>query len=318
MVPGKWPRASWTDRVEYILLRLCVAVLASLPRRWALRVGAFGGTLLCYLAVPLRRVALEQLRWAFPERGEAERRRIWRESARNLGRMAAEVCHFSDLRLQNIGQFVTIAEPERWARALADRAGKGLIALTAHFGNWELLAYAHGLLGSPVTLIHREMRNPLVNDWLLQWRARAGTRSIPKKAAAKEALKVLRGGGILAVPADQNQRYSFGVFVEFFGKLACTTTGPVRLAEHSGAKIVPVFLRRVGESEKHIVEVLPAVELRNTGNPGRDLVENTQRCSKVIEAMIRRYPEQWVWFHRRWKTRPPEEREAGEGSASPG
>lgn len=299
-------RVSASHYVEYVLLRLCVALFAWLPRGWALRLGAFVGSLLYYLALPLRKVGLEQLRWAFPQRSEAERRSILWESARNLGRMAAEVCHFPELTPQNVGQFVSFADRERWAAALASREGRGLIVLTAHFGNWELLAYAHGLLGFPVTVIHRAMRNPLVDRWLLQWRARGGTRSIAKKAAAREALKVLRAGGILAIPADQNQRYSFGVFVDFFGKPACTTTGPVRLAAHSGAMIVPVFLRRLGQSERHTVEVLPPIELVNTGDPAGDLVENTQRCAKVIEAMIREYPEQWIWFHRRWKTRPPE------------
>ncbi|MCX8073600.1 MAG: lysophospholipid acyltransferase family protein [Candidatus Binatia bacterium] len=126
-----------------------------------------------------------------------------------------------------------------------------------------MLAYAHGLMGVPVTLIHRPMRNGLVNHWLLQWWSRGGTRWIEKKSAAKQAIKVLRRGGILAIPADQNQRYSFGVLVDFFGLPACTTTGPARLAKHSGAQIVPVFLRGVGESDQHVVEVLSPVELVN-------------------------------------------------------
>lgn len=297
------------NHVEYWAFRLGFSLLAALPRRWALSLGALLGNLAYWLVYPLRKTALTHLAWAFPELSAREHRRILRASARNLGRMAAEVSHFADLTAPTVENYVRIANPERWREALEREPGRGLIVLTAHFGNWELLAYVHGLLGFPVTLIHRPMRNPLVDRWLVEWRARAGTRSIEKKAAAKEALRVLRDGGILAIPADQNQRHSFGVFVDFFGIPACTTTGPVRLAQHTGAKIVPVFLRRVGESDQHVVEVLPAVELVHSGDAAADVVENTQRCTRIIEEMIRRYPEQWIWFHRRWKTRPPEERQ---------
>lgn len=296
------------DRLEFWALRFAVALLGSLPRSWALGVGAGLGTLLYYLVWPYRRRGLTHLAWAFPDRSQSELRSILRASARNLGRMAAEICHFPALTQESVGRYVRIGNPELWQQVVAGRGQRGLLVLTAHFGNWELLAYAHGLLGVPVTLIHRPMRNRLVDEWILRWRQRAGTRSIAKKAAAKEALKVLRQGGILAVPADQNQRHSFGVFVDFFGRAACTTTGPVRLAERSGALVVPVFLRRVGETDQHVVEVFPPVEFVHTGDPQRDLVENTQRCTKVIEEIIRTYPEQWIWFHQRWKTRPPEER----------
>ncbi len=306
------------NQIEYWIFRAAFSLLAALPRSWAIAVGATLGSLVYWLAYPLRKIALVQLAWAFPDRPKKEHRRILRAAARNLGRVAAEISHFADLTPETVQNYVRIANPELWRNALQRDRGKGLIVLTAHFGNWELLAYAHGLLGVPVTLIHRPMRNPWVNDWLVQWRARAGTRSIEKKAAAREVLRVLRTGGIVAIPADQNQRHSFGVFVHFFGISACTTTGPVRLAQHTGAKIVPVFLRRVGESDQHVVEVLPAVELAQSGDPDRDLVENTQRCSEVIENMIRKYPEQWIWFHRRWKTRPPKESHAGFSSEYPG
>lgn len=270
-------------------------------------VGALLGSVAYWVVGPLRKAGLTHLAWAFPSCPEEERRRILRAAARNLGRMAAEVAQFDRLTEDSVKNYVRIANPERWHQVLQRKPGQGVIVLTAHFGNWELLAHAHGLLGVPVTLIHRPMRNPLVNDWLVRWRARAGTRSIEKKNAAREALRVLKRGEILAIPADQNQRHSFGVFVDFFGIPACTTTGPVRLAEQTSAMIVPVFLRRIGESDQHVVEVFPPIDLVHSGDAAADLVENTQRCTKAIEEMIRKYPEQWIWFHRRWKTRPPKE-----------
>jgi KDO2-lipid IV(A) lauroyltransferase len=176
--------------------------------------------------------------------------------------------------------------------------------LTAHFGNWELLAHAHGLLGHPVTLIHRPMRNLRVDEAITEMRAHAGTRAIPKKAAARDAIRTLRGGGILAIPSDQNQTTRYGVFVDFFGLPACTTPGVARLAALTGAPVFPVFLVRIGESGRHRFEIQPQVEMVLTGDREADAVTNTQRCSRIIEDMIRRYPEQWIWFHKRWKTQP--------------
>jgi KDO2-lipid IV(A) lauroyltransferase len=178
------------------------------------------------------------------------------------------------------------------------------VILTAHFGNWELLAYLHGLLGHPVTLVHRAMHNPLFDRAIGGIRGRAGTRAIQKKSAAKEAIRTLRQKRILVIPSDQNQTRSFGVFVDFFGKPACTTPGATRLAMLTGAPVFPVFLVREGEGPRHRIEVLPEVEMVSTGDREADVVTNTQRCSAVVESMIRRYPEQWIWFHKRWKTRP--------------
>lgn len=299
--------ATWADWLEYLAFRALLAFFRLLPLPVGLRAGSALGMLAYWLFPAQRRVAMRNLAVAFPDREPSRRRAVLRESCRNLGRLAAEVSHFDRLSREEIATRVEFSDRPRWERLLAERGGSGLVVLTAHFGNWELLAHLHGLLGYPVTLIHRPMRNPLIDEWLLRWRARAGTRSIPKRAAARDALRALRNGAIVAVPGDQNQVFSFGVFVDFFGLPACTTAGPVRLAQHVGAPLVPVFLRRKGGSAQHVLEVQEPVELVDTGNREQDLVTNTQRCSKVIEEMIRRHPEQWIWFHKRWKTRPPGE-----------
>jgi KDO2-lipid IV(A) lauroyltransferase len=294
-------------RIEYAVFGAALALFAALPRPVALRIGAWLGELFYLFDVRDRRIALFNLGIAFPDRSLAERRRILRASCRNLGRVAAEFCHLSDLTADTLAEWVTFADRAAWDRAIATAEQKGAVIATAHFGNWELLAYAHGLLAHPVTLVHRPMHNPLFDDAITTIRAAAGTRSIKKKAAAKEALRALKQHQILVVPADQNQTLSFGVFVDFFGKPACTTPGAARLAMLTGAPVFPVFLVREGESGRHRVEVLPEIAMVSTGDRDADIRLNTQRCSDVIEAMIRRYPEQWIWFHKRWKTRPPGE-----------
>ncbi len=291
-------------RLEYAAFRLFYLLLAALPWRVAQRVGAaLGATLYC-VARSQRRVALRNLAIAFPDKSEAERRDILRRSCRNLGRVVAEFCQMHRLTPASVGAHITIADPAAWQRALAMARDCGAVILTGHFGNWELLAYAHGLLGHPITLVHRPMRNHLVDDAITAVRARAGTRSLPKRAAAKAVIRALRAGALVAIPADQNQTRRFGVFVDFFGLPASTTAGPARLAMITGAPVLPVFLVREGESDRHRLEILPTVEMVDTGDRDADTRTNTQRCSDVIEAMVRAHPDQWVWFHKRWRTRP--------------
>jgi KDO2-lipid IV(A) lauroyltransferase len=295
------------DRIEYAVFRAAFRFFGALPLAVALRLGARLGELFYLLDRRDRRIALFNLNIAFPEKAVAQHRRILRASCRNLGRVAAEFCHLQRLDAAGLSRLVSFADRAAWDHAI-ERAGRqGAVILTAHFGNWELLAYAHGLLGHPVTLVHRAMRNAIFDQAITVVRTTAGTRAIKKRAAAKEALRTLQQRGILAIPADQNQVFSYGVFVDFFGVPACTTAGPARLAMLTGAPVFPVFLVREGESGCHRIEILPEVEMAATGDRGADILTNTQRCTAIIEDMIRRYPEQWIWFHKRWKTRPPGE-----------
>lgn len=267
-------------------------------------IGARIGDVFYLFDRPRRRIALYNLRLAFPDRGEAELRTILRRSCRNLGRVAAECCHLASLSAASVGEYVAVDDPERWQALLAGAAERGTVILTGHFGNFELLAYAHGLLGYPITLVHRPMRNPLVDRAIVELRARASTVSLAKKSAAKAALRALHERRIVAIPSDQNQTRRYGVFVDLFGLPASTTPGPARLAMLSRAPILPVFLVREGESDRHRIVVLPEIELARTGNREADILTNTQRCNAAIESMMRRYPDQWIWFHKRWKTRP--------------
>jgi KDO2-lipid IV(A) lauroyltransferase len=294
----------WNDYLEYAIFRVAFGVFARLPRRVALAAGALIGELFYRLDFPHRRVALFNLRLAFPDKSEAERRAILRRSCRNLGRVAAEFCHLAALTTESVHSHVRIDDPQHWQTGLAGAVERGALILTGHFGNFELLAYAHGLLGHPITLVHRPMRNPLVDRAITDLRARAGTRSLAKKSAAKAALRALREHRLVAIPSDQNQTRRYGVFVDLFGLPASTTPGPARLAMLSGAPVVPVFLVRDGESDTHRIVVFPEVELIRSGDREADIIANTQRCTAVIEEMMRRHPDQWIWFHKRWKTRP--------------
>ena len=299
------PRAPrWADYLEYAIFRVAWSLFAQLPHRVALALGAAIGDLLYLCDRPHRRIALFNLRLAFPDLSDAERTAILRRSCRNLGRVGAECTHLASLTPESLRDYVDVEEPDRWQAALAAAEERGAVILTGHLGNFELLAYAHGLLGHPITLVHKSMRNPLVDGAVTDLRARVGTVSLAKKSAAKAALRALHAHHIVAIPADQNQTRRYGVFVDFFGVQAATTPGPARLAMLSRSPIFPVFLVRDGESARHRIVVLPEIELVRSGDRDADILVNTQRCTAMVEEMLRRYPDQWIWFHRRWNTRP--------------
>ena len=298
------PSPTVGDRLELLVVRAALAVFGALPRRWVLQLGAWIGDLFYLLDRRDRHIGLVNLGIAFPDKSPAEHRALLRASARNLGRTVAEICHFGELSAVTVRDYVTVDDPTRWQATLDAAAQHGTLILTGHFGNFELLAYAHGLLGHPITLVHRPMNNALVDKAITDLRERAGTVSLPKKSAAKAALRALRRRQIIAIPADQNQTRRYGVFADLFGLPASTTPGPARLAMLSGAPVVPVFLVREGDSDQHRIVVLPTVEMVKTADRDADIVENTRRCNVVFEEMLRRYPEQWIWFHKRWKTRP--------------
>lgn len=246
-------------------------------------------------------MGLRNLAWAFPRLGEKRRREILLASARNLGRVAAEVCQIRRRGTERLRSLVRFDDRGAWERALGRSRERGLLALTGHVGNWEFLHAFHALLGFPVTLVHRPMRNPLVERWIRELREEAGTSTLLKRNAARGAIEALRRGGILAVALDQNQTLSSGIFVRFFGKPACTSPGLARLALRTGAPIYPVFLLREEDSYHHRLFVGPPLPADG------DVLRLTQACVDALEEVVRTYPEQWIWFHKRWKTRPPGE-----------
>jgi KDO2-lipid IV(A) lauroyltransferase len=300
------PVRSW-HRMEYLVLRGILGLFSNLSRPRALQVGAAIGSLLYRVDWKRRRIGSLNLRLAFPDKSDAEHQAILHRAYRNICRSAAESAHLPNLDRESLQRYVRIDDRERWEQAV-NRPG-GAVIVTAHFGSWELLAYAQGLLGRPVTIVHKPFPNPLVDHAVNHIRGRAGTRHLHKKRAAREALRALRDGALLVTPVDQNQKRREGVFVNLFGVPACTTPGPARLAMRTGVPIVPAFLVREGESDQHRLIVLPDVEVASTGNREADIVATTQRCSDVIERVLREHPEQWIWFHRRWRTRPDAEPE---------
>jgi len=248
-----------------------------------------------------RDIGFDNLRRAFPERDEAWCRDTLRGSFQNLGRLAAEVAWFDDLRPGNIHERVGFADPESeriWKERVA--AGKGIVA-TGHYGNWELFAQAQGLMGFPIHIVHRPLRNPRLDDLLNQLRSRAGTDVIYKHAAAREILRLLRGDAMIAIPIDQHAPGAQGVPIPFFGRPASTTPGPARLAQLTRAPLAVAVLVRRGTSTQHDILIRPPLEPPPPGKGEGPLRETMTVLNREFEEVVRRHPEQWLWMHRRWR-----------------
>ena len=296
-------------RCEYIFFLGLFFLLRAVPFRAAFRLGEFGGWLLYVCDRPHRRVGLLNLTIAFPDKTQAERRVILRESLLNLGRLVAEFCHLHTLTQETISERVSFADFVQWQELVTAAKETGALILTGHFGNWELFAYAHAHYGFPVHIIHRRLRNPLIDDVIVAERERCGNKVIHKTTAGLEVLRAIRKKALVVAAIDQNASGRMGVFVPFFSRLASTSSGLAGLALASGVPVIPAFLVRERGTWRHRIIVFPPVEPVRSGNQEADLRATTEKFSTVFQRMVEQYPEQWLWIHKRWKRRPEGEGE---------
>ena len=293
------------ERLEYAAAWLLLKSIGAMPRALARFVGARTAALLFWLRPRLRAAAAENLKLAFPEWNNKQRRAAIRGMVWQLGWMAAEFAHFPRHTRQNIDRVILLDGFENFANAQA--RGKGVLFLTGHMSAWEMAPFAQALYGNPLHFLVRPIDNARVDALITKYRCLNGNQPIDKNQSARAVLKVLREKGTVGILADQNTQPTEGVFVDFFGIPACTTAGLARFALHTDAAVVPVFVHWDDRTRKYRLCFDPQVELVRTGDDATDIRENTQRFTRAIENYVRRYPDQWLWVHRRWKTRPPGE-----------
>jgi Kdo2-lipid IVA lauroyltransferase/acyltransferase len=288
--------------LEFAAVWLILKGLGVLPRPLA-RSLAVAVTRIFFALLPkLRKTAELNLRIAFPDWSDAQRKAVIRGMLRNLGWMAAEFARFPKYTKQNIESIVVLDGHENFLEG--HRRGKGVLYLTGHIGAWELSSFAHALYGFPLHYMARPIENGKIDALVNGYRCLSGNQPVFKNESARAMLKVLKQAGTIGILADQNTMPSEAAFVDFFGTAASTTTGIARLALHTDAAVVPgyaVWDERLG---KYRLRFEPPVELIRTGDEERDVLENTQKFTKVLEEIIRRYPDQWIWVHGRWNTRP--------------
>ena len=291
-----------TEWVEYVAVWVILKILGALPRGLARSFAAMVAQVLYAMLPRLRRTAESNLQLAFPDWDKARRRRVIHGMVRNLGWMAAEFARLPRYTRQNIEDVVILDGHENFLEG--QRRGKGVLYLTGHIGAWELSSFAHALYGFPLHYMARPLDNARVDALVNRYRCLSGNQPIFKNESARTLLKILKEAGTVGILADQNTMPEEGVFVDFFGKAACTTTGIARVALHTDAAVVPGYAVWDEGFAKYRLRFEPAVELLRTGETERDVFVNTQKFAKVLEEIIRKYPEQWVWVHARWKTRP--------------
>lgn len=284
--------------VAWLLLKF----LGVLPRSLARGIAAVTLRLLLAMLPRLRRIAQFNLRLAFPEWSDTQRNDTIRKMAHHLGWQAVEFARFPRYKRESIAEIIEIEGHENFLEAQG--RGKGVLILTGHIGAWELSSFAHAVYGYPMHYMARALDNARLDAFVNRYRCLSGNQPIYKNESARAVLKTLNSAGIVGILADQNTLHEEGVFVNFFGKTACTTTGIARLALHTGAAVVPGYAYWDAAAHKYKLGFDPAVEIVETGDSGRDIFENTQRFAKIIESIIRKFPDQWVWVHARWKTRP--------------
>ena len=258
--------------------------------------------LLFYYLIPGRRIiALDNLHHAFPEKSEDEIVAIAKGVYRNFGILMAEFVEIPRLNAERVSRIMNIQGMENYVKAKAKN--KGVIMLTGHFGNWELMAAVFPLVGDSMTVLYRPFDNPVIEDLVFRVRSSTGNRFIAAERALREMLKCLGSRKTLGLLIDQNWDRKESCFVEFFNRPACTSAGLAYLVLRTGAPVLPCFLSRQRDGT-YLLQIGAELETIDTGDMEADIVANTQRYTDVIEEVVRRHPEQWFWVHQRWKTKP--------------
>jgi KDO2-lipid IV(A) lauroyltransferase len=289
-------------RLQYLPLLALVRFIGVLPRPLARGVGLLIAGLAYHLHPRLRRVGMRNLELAFPEKSVAERRKILRGVYRSLGRLLAEFCLFPSYSTANVSRIATYQGFENFEAA--EKRGRGVLFLTGHFGGWEIGSWFHSLQGHPMRIVVRPIDNPFVDALVTRYRTLHGNSLIGKQGFARGLLAAMENNETVGILMDTNMTPPQGVFVDFFGIPACTAVGIARVALHTNAAVVPAFTIWDAVLRKYRVEFAPAVELVRSGDTEADAVANTALFNRIFEEYVRKYPDQWLWVHRRWKTRP--------------
>jgi len=288
-----------TEKIQYALAYTLVQLMQWLPLSLAKQFSELAARALD-LAIPkLRRAAETNLTFAMPDLTTDQRSKLINGTFRSVARTLLALARAPRITPANVNQLISYEGLEHYQAA--KKSGKGVLVATAHLGNWELSAYTHALMTESMHVMVRPLDNPLIDALIEGRRALSGNHLIYKKDAARNVLKALRANSAVGILIDQNAFTTEGVFIDFFGKKASANSAFVKFAYHSGAKVIPGFAFWIEKTQRYLLRFYPEIPM--TG----DVAEDTQRIHTFLEQVIRQYPDQWMWIHRRWKTRPPGE-----------
>ena len=291
--------------LEYWLVVLVARALGLVPR-WLGRLFAGALAWVVYHGMGrLRRVGERNLTLALPELNNQQRSSILRRVYLHLGWQLVEFCHMSHYTPENTKDHIRTEGLEHFLAAEA--LGAGVLVLTGHLGSWELSSFYHSLMGHPMGMVIRRLDNRRLDEYVNGIRCMHGNHVLHKDDFARGLLHAMHEGGAVGILMDTNMTPPQGEFVKFFGIAACTASGLARVALKTGAAVLPGFMLWEPSEKKYVLHFGPHLHLTKTGDSEADVLAATQQCNDVLESWIRRYPDQWLWIHRRWKTRPPGE-----------
>ncbi|MCM8782663.1 MAG: lysophospholipid acyltransferase family protein, partial [Candidatus Omnitrophica bacterium] len=289
------------DYLGYIAAKFLSFIFCLLPLRFSLFLGRGIGVLAFFINKKRRVVAYTNLKAAFcKEKGPAELRGLVKKVYQNLGQVLIEVLRFPVINSRYIQKFISIKGLKRLKEIMAQN--KGIIILTGHFGNWELSSLIGGFLGFPISVLAREQKHTQLNELLNSYRQMAGCKVIKKGLSTRQLIKALQSGEIVGILADQDAG-KLGIFVNFFGRPTSTHSGAFIFARKTGALILPTFIVRE-KGPYHRIDLLEPIKLKNNQDSDVDIYSAIQEFSNVLESYVRRYPSQWLWVHKRWKSTP--------------
>ena len=289
------------DLLQYSAARLLFFCLGRLPRRLAIAGGRALARALYRLSGKLRRIGDFNLKMAFPEMDAGERQRLLRASMVNLGRHLSEFSRLSALTPEALRKAIDCEGLENLESART--GGRGVILITAHLGAWEMISFAIAALGYPFDFLVRRIENSAIERAIEESRTRFGNRTIDKRGAARSMLTTLRTGGVLGLAVDINVVRDKGIFVDFFGVPASTTFMAAKLALRTGSPIVPVFAPWDDLRCRFVISFDAPLTIVPSGDEKEDIRQLTSSFTKIIEERVRRHPDQWLWIHKRWRTR---------------
>lgn len=289
--------------LEYAAAKSVLVTLGHLPAPTAIAIGQSVGNLAYVLAGNLRKTGAINLRLAFPEKTDEERAELLRECFSGLGRQLGLFSQFATRPIEDLQNLIEVQGLEHLETAKANM-NSGLILITAHLGAWELTSFGPSLFGHPFSFLVRRIDNPKIEDLVDRVRTRFGNLTIDKLSAARSMLKLLRDKGVLGLLPDLNALDAEAIFVDFFGVPAATNFIMAKLALRTNSPIIPIFAPWSEEKRKYLLIIGPPVSIQYTGDEEHDVRQLTTTLSQLIENTIRRYPGQWLWIHKRWKTRP--------------
>jgi KDO2-lipid IV(A) lauroyltransferase len=290
------------EKIEFGLVVAVASTLGRMPRSLArLLAGALAGGIYRLMG-RLRRVGMNNLERAYPDLQPAEREAILKGVFRHLGWQLVEFCRMPRYTIENTRNWMRTEGLENYLAARA--RGKGVLIVTGHLGAWELSSFYHSLMGYPMGMVIRRLDNRLLDSFVNEIRCLHGNRVLHKDDFARGLLTAMRHGDTVGILMDTNMTPPQGEFVEFFGQQACTASGLARVALKTGAAVLPGFVLWEKKERRYVLHFGPELQLTKSENHATDITAATQLCTQAIESWIRRYPDQWLWIHRRWKTRP--------------